>query len=41
MDNGAGKWRWIFWTVFVIAVVAVLFLIGWAFDWWSIGGLFI
>lgn len=33
------KWKWIFWTIFVIAVVAVLFLVGWAFDWWSVGGL--
>jgi hypothetical protein len=32
------KWKWIFWTVFVIAVVVVLFLVGWAFDWWSVGG---
>ena len=35
----AAKWKWIFWTVFVIAVVVVLFLVGWAFDWWSVGGL--
>lgn len=36
---GAKKWKWIFLTVLVVVLLALFFLIGWALDWWSIGGL--
>ncbi len=36
---GDKKWKWIFLTVLIIVLLAFFFLIGWAFDWWSVGGL--